>query len=329
MGKRGRAYKCLYPSCRFIDERGRMETHILKLHISPDRVPFLCTLCNFKCLNRDQYDRHLTKFDLHQVLCTKKNLILQDPKFCFQSARPYMPLADRDYRCLSRDESEKIWTDRKSERLGPAKLMKLREATDMIGSVAETCRVAAAETVTTAVADILPSSPVLQDLLNLGDSTYTDFSSTSELNSAVESSLNTPQVSPYLGTEPPSIGAALSDALPDPPSIEVSGMSTEVPQQEESLNREIPPTVEEAPSQPPSPTSTSSDCDCADKIEQLLEKYNTETQKRMDVLGNKVENMARTVDHVERCLYKLYKVMTEQRNEFYALQKLVKSPRRH
>lgn len=67
---RGRAYICL--AClyqkkeRVVDEHAKMEDHILRNHIEMARIPFFCQLCKFKCLKREQYERHISHYCRHR-----------------------------------------------------------------------------------------------------------------------------------------------------------------------------------------------------------------------------------------------------------------------
>ena len=62
--KRGRAYLCT--SCyhkserqvKKIDKKGTIEDHILKTHVAPERWPYCCMLCLYRCTRREQLNHH-------------------------------------------------------------------------------------------------------------------------------------------------------------------------------------------------------------------------------------------------------------------------------
>ena len=79
--KRGRAY-CLIcqrlTGEKRIGELGPMEDHILKNHVSRDRVPFFCRLCTFKCQTRYQMNHHVEHYSRHVTAAKKMNITNHD-----------------------------------------------------------------------------------------------------------------------------------------------------------------------------------------------------------------------------------------------------------
>ena len=56
-------YKCKV--CGKVDRRGRTVAHILKKHVSLDRVPYSCSLCNFRCTEKKDLHGHLERYARH------------------------------------------------------------------------------------------------------------------------------------------------------------------------------------------------------------------------------------------------------------------------
>ena len=59
-----RQYTCKI--CRKVDRKGRLAGHILKYHIPMDRVPFSCSLCNFRCIEKAELLQHVTGYQRHK-----------------------------------------------------------------------------------------------------------------------------------------------------------------------------------------------------------------------------------------------------------------------
>ena len=68
---RGRVYQCV--ACQFqkgerwVDEIGKLEDHILRTHVPPERIPFFCQLCKFKCLRQEQLVRHVNPYQITEM----------------------------------------------------------------------------------------------------------------------------------------------------------------------------------------------------------------------------------------------------------------------
>ena len=51
-----------------------MVDHVLKSHVSRDRVPYYCRLCLFKCMTRQQIDHHTTYYSRHVAMASVKGV---------------------------------------------------------------------------------------------------------------------------------------------------------------------------------------------------------------------------------------------------------------
>ena len=114
--KRGRAYLCT--SCyhkserqvKKIDEKGRIEDHILKTHVTPERWPFFCTLCLFRCTRREQLDHHVTSYQRHMDMASARQIKDSSP-WLVESPNPYQ-ISEFDYAKLSQEESLQFYLQR-------------------------------------------------------------------------------------------------------------------------------------------------------------------------------------------------------------------------
>ena len=114
--KRGRAYLCT--SCyhkserqvKKIDEKGRIEDHILKTHVTPERWPFYCTLCLFRCTRREQLDHHVTSYQRHMDMASARQIKDSSP-WLVESPNPYQ-ISEFDYAKLSQEESLQFYLQR-------------------------------------------------------------------------------------------------------------------------------------------------------------------------------------------------------------------------
>ena len=109
---RGRAYQCL--ACfhkegkNTINEKGKIEFHILKNHFKLDEVPFYCRLCLFVCLKRDQLEKHVKGYQRH-IEMAKKRGVTNHSECLVESSHPYK-MSQLDYRQLSTEESISYFT---------------------------------------------------------------------------------------------------------------------------------------------------------------------------------------------------------------------------
>ena len=105
--KRGLAYQCL--ACHFlkgerwVDEFGKLEDHILRHHMEPERVPFFCRLCKFKCMRHDQLVRHVSHYARHVTMAASRQIVDHTP-WLVASSDPYR-ITEMDYRKFTQDES--------------------------------------------------------------------------------------------------------------------------------------------------------------------------------------------------------------------------------
>lgn len=109
---RGRAYQCLpcyHKEGRVvINEKGRIEDHILKTHVKLDEVPFYCSLCLFRCHSLQQLNKHVTAYARHREMAKKRDVQDHQP-FLMKSSNPYK-MSSLDYIQLSAEESIRHFT---------------------------------------------------------------------------------------------------------------------------------------------------------------------------------------------------------------------------
>ncbi|KAH3701642.1 hypothetical protein DPMN_076632 [Dreissena polymorpha] len=60
---RHKKYRCR--ACGKADRKSRVVDHVLKYHVPMDRVPFSCSLCNFRCLEQHELMDHVRKYRRH------------------------------------------------------------------------------------------------------------------------------------------------------------------------------------------------------------------------------------------------------------------------
>ena len=114
--KRGRAYLCT--SCyhkserqvKKIDEKGRIEDNNLKTHVTPERWPFYCTLCLFRCTRREQLNHHVTSYQRHMDMASARQIKDSSP-WLVESPNPYQ-ISEFDYAKLSQEESLQFYLQR-------------------------------------------------------------------------------------------------------------------------------------------------------------------------------------------------------------------------
>ena len=94
----------------FIGQRFRVETHILREHLTPEfDSPFSCLLCKFACLKYKELERHINHYQPHQILrreAIKEGLYTSDSAYFITNPSP-IHFTDSDCCILSRDESTK------------------------------------------------------------------------------------------------------------------------------------------------------------------------------------------------------------------------------
>ena len=115
--KRGRAYQCL--ACHFlkgerwVDEFGKLEDHILRHHMEPERVPFFCRLCKFKCMRHDQLVRHVSHYARHVTMAASRQIVDHTP-WLVASSDPYR-ITEMDYRKFTQDESLNFFLEKQKQ----------------------------------------------------------------------------------------------------------------------------------------------------------------------------------------------------------------------
>ena len=80
-----------------------MEDHILKNHVSRDRVPYYCRLCTFKCFTIYQLDHHVTHYSRHMA-AAKQISITNHHEWMVASTVPYR-IGEVDTLKFSQEES--------------------------------------------------------------------------------------------------------------------------------------------------------------------------------------------------------------------------------
>ena len=116
-GRANRCNTCLADEGKtVIMEKGRMEAHIYKEHVDPAKVPFQCTLCQFRCQDRKTLDDHVLNYKPHvKAVKAAKDLVPDD---CLkESSNPYY-VSEEDYHVFSQDESARIWFEQKQKKTG-------------------------------------------------------------------------------------------------------------------------------------------------------------------------------------------------------------------
>ncbi|KAH3884520.1 hypothetical protein DPMN_008502 [Dreissena polymorpha] len=86
------SYRKLY-KCRFCPKayrKHRAIAHVLKHHVQLDRVPFYCTLCNFRCTATVDLLHHVKQYKRH-VEEVARNGITDEQTVLRQSTNPVDP----------------------------------------------------------------------------------------------------------------------------------------------------------------------------------------------------------------------------------------------
>ncbi|KAL3882971.1 hypothetical protein ACJMK2_029272 [Sinanodonta woodiana] len=107
---KGRAYQCL--RCKGFGkggdgEKGRIVAHFYKHHVSLDKVTYYCNLCNFRCNQQRDLERHVQYYPDHIVAV--QNLLERGQS-------PYH-WTDKDIVILAKEESELVWRQRSGGRM--------------------------------------------------------------------------------------------------------------------------------------------------------------------------------------------------------------------
>ena len=119
--KRGRAYLCtaLYhksdKQTQKIDEKGRIEDHILRTHVVPERWPYYCTMCLFRCTRREQLTHHVDNYQRHIDMASARQIT--DSSLWLVESPNLHGIGDLDYEKLSQEENLKFYLERHSSKL--------------------------------------------------------------------------------------------------------------------------------------------------------------------------------------------------------------------
>ena len=120
--KRGRAYMCLVchrqTGEKRISEIGPMEDHILKTHVSRDRIPYYCRLCTFKCQTAHQINHHFSHYSRH-VTAARQMGITNHQEWIEASTIPYK-IGETDMLKFSQEESMLFYLKKRSGESSPA-----------------------------------------------------------------------------------------------------------------------------------------------------------------------------------------------------------------
>ncbi|XP_041379412.1 BTB/POZ domain-containing protein 6-like [Gigantopelta aegis] len=116
--KRGRAYRCLKGD-DFVGERGKVISHIYKMHLPLDQSPYFCTLCTFRCMKLEQLATHVSAYKDHidRVRRAEESGEEVDEAIHLkESTCPYIVADGLDMERLSADESNSLWQQRAGQR---------------------------------------------------------------------------------------------------------------------------------------------------------------------------------------------------------------------
>ncbi|KAL3883061.1 hypothetical protein ACJMK2_029354 [Sinanodonta woodiana] len=95
---KGRAYQ-------LDGEKGRIVAHFYKHHVSLDKVTYYCNLCNFRCNQQRDLERHVQYYPDHivavQNLLERGQSVDQAFRYCY----------------LAKEESELVWRQRSGGRM--------------------------------------------------------------------------------------------------------------------------------------------------------------------------------------------------------------------
>ena len=103
----GRAWQCLRcyhrEQKRTVDRKGRIEDHIMKVHLALEEVPYYCRLCLFRCQRQEQLRSHVTAHKRHVEMAAKRNITDHESCLVF-NAKPHI-IGPMDYVALSAEDS--------------------------------------------------------------------------------------------------------------------------------------------------------------------------------------------------------------------------------
>ena len=110
----GRAYQCLH--CLKIgqvkaDPKQRLLDHVLRIHYPLDRAAFYCTLCQFRCEDKETLTNHVRKFTRHVEMVKRRNLT-ESSTFLRSGTDPVTLAEEVDYTIMSRPASTAFFVGR-------------------------------------------------------------------------------------------------------------------------------------------------------------------------------------------------------------------------
>jgi len=109
---RRRAYRCVRCSMtglNRVNRRDRIAHHVLKYHVPLDEVPFSCTLCLFRCMDKASQVSHINNYRPHRNKAAEMGVLDHSP-FLSESIKPVV-LDERYMVRLSKEESA-AWLSR-------------------------------------------------------------------------------------------------------------------------------------------------------------------------------------------------------------------------
>ena len=89
--------------------------HVLKDHRTVDEVPFYCSLCHYKSFNRDQLNRHVTTFAIHNRIKGIRHQGAPDEEFYVRNTDPREIMIGVDLLPQGQQESREVWINWKKD----------------------------------------------------------------------------------------------------------------------------------------------------------------------------------------------------------------------
>ena len=81
--------------------------------MEPERVPFFCRLCKFKCMRHDQLVRHVSHYARHVTMAASRQIVDHTP-WLVASSNPYR-INEMDYRKFTQDESLNFFLEKQKQ----------------------------------------------------------------------------------------------------------------------------------------------------------------------------------------------------------------------
>ncbi|XP_053376095.1 uncharacterized protein LOC128547392 [Mercenaria mercenaria] len=98
---RGRQYQCR--RCLKVDRRGRTVAHILKHHVPFDQMPYSCSLCSFRCFDKDTLVNHISQYRRHKEEVAKAGGKVDHSRVLNRSSNPKY-VGDEDMILLTHED---------------------------------------------------------------------------------------------------------------------------------------------------------------------------------------------------------------------------------